>query len=254
MNLAVNAGDAMPEGGQLYISTQPVRSTDPLMASISNAGAPADFAMLSVRDTGMGMSAEVQAHIFEPFFTTKPEGKGTGLGLATCFGVVQQSGGHILVESRVGEGTTFRIFLPVSSSGEPEPQPVPLSHAPKGSETILLVEDNSSVLALTAKLLRTAGYDVLQAPDGNEGFRLALEREGRIDLLLTDAVMPRMSGRELVDRVRRQWPHIRALLCSGYVQDELSVDPEWLGRMAFLPKPYTSVELLQKVRAVLDAK
>ncbi len=254
LNLAVNAGDAMPEGGQLHLSTQPVRSTDPLMASISHAGAPADFAMLSVRDTGMGMSAEVKAHIFEPFFTTKPEGKGTGLGLATCFGVVQQSGGHILVESRVGEGTTFRIFLPVSSSGAPEPQPVPLSHAPKGSETILLVEDNSSVLALTAKLLRTAGYDVLEAPDGNEGFQLALEREGRIDLLLTDAVMPRMSGRELVDRVRRQWPHIRALLCSGYVQDELSVDPEWLGGLAFLPKPYTSVELLQKVRAVLDAK
>ena len=254
MNLAVNARDAMPEGGQLRVSTRTVHATDPLVASIPNVGAQADFVMLSVQDTGMGMSAEVQAHIYEPFFTTKPEGKGTGLGLATCFGIVQQSGGHIAVESTVNVGTTFRVFLPLCPAGVVEPVPAPSNHAPQGSETILLVEDNDAVLALTAKILRSKGYEVLEASDGDEGLKLADARGGRLDLLLTDAIMPRMSGNELVERVRRQWPHMRALICSGYVREDLSEDPAFLKGLAFLSKPYTSVELLQKVRAVLDAK
>lgn len=252
MNLAVNAGDAMPEGGHLRISTRNVQATDPFMASIPNVGASADFVMLSVQDTGMGMSEEVQAHIYEPFFTTKPEGKGTGLGLATCFGIVQQSGGHIAVESRLNEGTTFRIFLPGSSDVEVESQPAPSSHAPQGSETILLVEDNAPVRELTAKLLRSNGYEVWEASDGEAGHKLAIERGGTFDLLLTDAVMPRMSGRELVIQVRRQWPHIRAVLCSGYVQDEPSINFPPQGGLAFLAKPFSPAELLQKVRAVLD--
>ncbi|HMP77478.1 MAG TPA: response regulator [Kiritimatiellia bacterium] len=253
MNLAVNASDAMPEGGRLHLSTQNVQSTDPLMASIPHVAA-ADFVMLSVQDTGMGMSAEVQAHIYEPFFTTKPEGKGTGLGLATCFGIVQQSGGHIAVESRLNEGATFRIFLPVSSVGVVDRRRIPLSHAPRGSETILLVEDNAPVRDLTAKLLRKNGYEVLEASDGEAGHKLALERGGQFDLLLTDAVMPRMSGKELVARVSRQWPHIKAVLCSGYVQDEPAITSTLQAGLAFLSKPFTPAELLQKVRAVLDAK
>jgi nitrogen-specific signal transduction histidine kinase len=254
MNLAVNARDAMPNGGSLVIETS--------VADVSpNSGVekpavmtPARYLLLAVTDSGHGMDAETQARIFEPFFTTKEPGRGTGLGLATVYGIIKQSGGWIWVYSEPGQGTTFKMYLPPSNGAvveSPQPQSVAGRGDDKVSGTILVVEDQPDVRNLAAKLLRREGYTVLEASSGDEALRLADEHDGPIDLLLSDVVMPGLSGREVAERLTRRRPGLRTLFMSGYT-DNVIADRGVLGPdMAFLPKPFTSITLLAGVRDAL---
>ena len=253
MNLAVNSRDAMPDGGHLTVQTSHVRLTDP--AAPRPPGLPAtDWVVLAVADNGSGMSEEVKARIFEPFFTTKEPGKGTGLGLAMCYGIVQQSGGHISVESQHGHGTTFRIFLPVATESLPAAtvEPARASPAAPRGQTILVAEDEDVVRELTSYLLREQGYNVLVSPDGVAALAQASQYEGNIDLLLTDAVMPRMGGKELAQHLRRQRRDLRVLLASGYSADVFGPAAVGDGPLEFLQKPFTPAVLLAKVQHVLS--
>jgi CheY-like chemotaxis protein len=208
---------------------------------------------LSVRDTGIGIDEEVLAHIFEPFFTTKETGKGTGLGLATVLGVVEQSGGVIRCESRPAGGTTFRIFLPAIAEPAATRSPVAggLSIAAKGTEVILLVEDEEAVRKLARIILERSGYVVREAPNGREGLALCETYDGEIDLLLTDVVMPELGGRELADAAVKLRPGMKVLFMSGHTQDVVIKEGVQKG-MAFLQKPFTPAALAAKVRDTLD--
>jgi CheY-like chemotaxis protein len=210
--------------------------------------------MLSVTDSGCGMDAATQAHIFEPFFTTKEPGKGTGLGLSTVYGIVAQSGGAIALDSVVNEGTTFRIVLPAVDAGDEvvvaaESAPAVRAH---GHETVLLVEDEQGVRALSQLALERAGYTVLAAATPEEAIRLATEHRGNIELVLTDVIMPLMNGRELAEWLLVRYPDARVLFMSGYTDDALIPHGVASGEMAFLHKPFTPTTLLQKIRDVLD--
>ena len=253
MNLVVNARDAMVNGGVLTIETapaelakSPVYHVDPLP--------PGPYVRLSVGDTGIGMDRETQAHIFEPFFTTKEEGKGSGLGLSTVFGIITQSGGGIDVTSRVGQGTKFDIFLPRITA---EPHPAALVHElgqPQGgTETILLTEDDPSVRALVRDELRKLGYKVVEAKNGIEASLLATQQMGSLDLLLTDMVMPGMGGRELAQHLAALKPNLRILFMSGYTDDVGILTGLEEGISTFLQKPFTPASLAQTVRKLLDA-
>jgi PAS domain S-box-containing protein len=261
MNLVVNARDAMPEGGTLRITTRDVVLTEDALRGTLGAGAgakPGPHVELAVSDSGEGMDDDVRAHIFEPFFTTKPTGKGTGLGLSTVLGIAQQSGGHVTVETARGKGSTFRIFLPATAPAEAKdttPMPKPPARAKGarkgGSETILLVEDEGQLRVLAREILRGAGYDVMDAPNAAAAVRLAETRTGPIHLLLTDVVMPHVSGRELARRLTLDRPRMRVLYMSGY--DDAIVQQNVVDRdIAFLQKPITPEILLRKVREVLD--
>jgi PAS domain S-box-containing protein len=253
VNLAVNARDAMPQGGQLILETNQTW-LDQEYARLHPEVAPGEYILLSVSDTGVGMTEEVKAHLFEPFYTTKEKDKGTGLGLATCYGIVSQSGGHLSVESEPGRGTTFKIYLPRTGE-EPESPPTyeESEEVPGGTETILLVEDNPSTLELIAYILREQGYTVLKAEDGYEALRVAQEHKGGdIHLLLTDIVMPRMSGIELTDRLQKAHPAMKVLLTSGYVDDIQSLREKLKPGSAFIQKPFMPDSLARKVREVLD--
>jgi CheY-like chemotaxis protein len=232
-NLAVNARDAMPEGGTLTVQAQIV----------------GDEVVLTFEDSGQGISAEVQAHLFEPFFTTKPAGKGTGLGLATCYGIMEQAGGRIEVESVAGEGATFRLVFPRRDEAEAPPSG---AHAVKpagsGGETILVAEDEEQVRKLVDRVLSRLGYTVLSAADGAEALSLEANHAGRIDLLLTDMVMPGMGGGELSRRMLERQPALKVLLMSGYSEELVAAEH---GEVPFLPKPFTPEELAAKVREVL---
>ena len=232
-NLAVNARDAMPEGGTLTVQAQIV----------------GDEVVLTFEDSGQGISAEVQAHLFEPFFTTKPAGKGTGLGLATCYGIMEQAGGRIEVESVAGEGATFRLVFPRRDEAEATPSG---AHAVKpagsGGETILVAEDEEQVRKLVDRVLTRLGYTVLSAADGAEALSLEANHAGRIDLLLTDMVMPGMGGGELSRRMLERQPALKVLLMSGYSEELVAAEH---GEVPFLPKPFTPEELAAKVREVL---
>jgi two-component system, cell cycle sensor histidine kinase and response regulator CckA len=253
MNLTVNSRDAMPNGGRLTVHTSRVRMAD-TVAPRALALPATDFVMLAVTDTGTGMTEEIKTRIFEPFFTTKEPGKGTGLGLAMCYGIVQQSGGHISVESEPGRGTTFRIYLPVTSEALPLIAAEPVRETPVATrgQTILLAEDEDVVRELTSYLLREQGYNVLASSDGEAALAQANQYEGNIDLLLTDAIMPRMGGKELAENLRRRRSDLRVLLASGYSADVLGAPMPGGGPLEFLQKPFTPAALLAKVQHVLS--
>jgi PAS domain S-box-containing protein len=251
MNLAVNARDAMPRGGELTIQTRNV-TLDAAYAKKHAETPGGDYVMLAVSDTGIGMSRQTQERIFEPFFTTKEHGKGSGLGLSTTYGIVKQSGGSIMVYSEPGHGTVFRVYLPraLGSAEIPEPEDR-LSAMSTGSETILLVEDEEMVRALAAQVLSNVGYRVVDAANGNEAIGVARGHKGDIDLVLTDAVMPEMSGMELVDRLQQIRPGISVLMMSGYSREAMTGSVLSPG-VKLLQKPFTPVDLCRKVREVLD--
>jgi len=253
MNLAVNARDAMPKGGKLSIETANV-TLDAEYARQHGDASPVRHVMLAVSDTGMGMSEEVQEHIFEPFFTTKEVGKGTGLGLATCYGIVQQSGGHIEVSSEPGRGASFKVYLPVTEETyAAQPKMVDSSISPQGKETVLLAEDEPLVRSMVATVLRNQGYMVLEASNGEEALRMVQKHGGEgIELLLTDVVMPQMGGPELAEQLRATHPGIKVLFTSGYVGDSVSEHGNLPTGTEFLAKPYMPDALAVKVREVLD--
>ena len=255
MNLVVNARDAMPSGGVLTIATENVDLDDD-HADDQVGVRPGAYVALTVSDTGAGMDEATLARIFDPFFTTKDRGKGTGLGLATVFGIVQQSGGHVSVESKPGKGTTFRIILPRhEDAAEPPPMPTHAAAAtkPGGTETILLVDDEEQVRTLLSYVLSRVGYRVLETSQPDEALRESERFEGEIHLLLTDVIMPRMNGRQLAERMRVGHPEARVLYISGY-SDEVIAHHGVLDRsVMLLRKPVTPESLLQRVRQALDS-
>jgi PAS domain S-box-containing protein len=252
MNLAVNARDAMPKGGKLTIETANVE-LDGKYALKHIAVKPGHYVMLSMSDTGMGMKPEVKERIFEPFFTTKEKGKGTGLGLSTVYGIVKQSGGYIWVYSEPGKGTTFKIYLPrVDEPPEAWKEKEVKEEIPGGRETVLIVEDDESVRKMAVLVLEKKGYTVLEAKDGNEALLLCKGRKEPIHLILTDVVMPGMSGRQLVDQLRQVYQDIKALYMSGYTDNAIVHHGVLKKGMNFIQKPFTIDGLASKVRKVLD--
>jgi two-component system, cell cycle sensor histidine kinase and response regulator CckA len=253
MNLAVNARDAMPNGGRLFIETSNADLDDAYNVThpIVQAGR---YVSLAVSDTGIGMDAETQAHIFEPFFTTKEAGKGTGLGLATVYGVVKQSGGFIWVYSEVGKGTSFKIYLPrVDQVEEKGSAPNAAGEAPRGAETILLAEDEQDVREVAREFLESAGYTVVEARDGNEALRVAGDRNRGIDLLVTDMVMPGMTGRELAQRIQALRPALPAIFMSGYSEQTAAENAQSNGSIYLLTKPFSRSGILRTIREALNA-
>jgi nitrogen-specific signal transduction histidine kinase len=252
LNLAINARDAMPMGGLLSIKIENYSSDG------NNTEIPVgNYVLLSVRDTGVGMDPDTQALIFEPFFTTKEMGKGTGLGLATVYGIVNQSNGHITVFSEKGAGTTFNIYLPqVSGAQEPAPAQIvtPRRVNFNGTETILLVDDEDDLRNATAEYLGACGYQVMKAHDGKEAIELADSFKGNINLLISDIVMPNVSGRSLVDHVRKTRPDTRVLLISGYADDAVIRHGIFVESAGFLQKPFTFQLLGYKIRTLLDGR
>ena len=251
MNLAVNACDAMPSGGVLKIRTAQISRPSSESSATSHS---APYAMVEMTDTGCGMDAETKAHLFEPFFTTKPIGKGTGLGLSTVYGIVKQSGGTIEVDSAPGEGTTFRVYLPIVE------QPVSPRKAAKvsspvttGSETVLLAEDQSSIRTVLREFLESEGYKVLEAQNGNEALEIAKRYTGSIDVLVTDVIMPQLRGIELAKRLTEICPGVCVILMSGYSEDAL-VENRLLSErnMTLIQKPFDPEELAQKIRESLN--
>jgi len=252
MNLAVNARDAMPSGGRLVIETsnaeldRTYNSTHPIVK-------PGRYVLLAVSDTGTGMDADTQAHIFEPFFTTKEPGKGTGLGLATVYGVVKQSGGFIWVYSELAKGTCFKIYLP--RVDQPEDQgttALPFAEVPRGTEKILLAEDEQDVREVAREFLESGGYTVIEASNGAEALRLAAEHNATIDLLVTDMVMPGMTGRELARRLQQERSGVGVIYMSGYSERTAAETSQADANMCLLTKPFSRGSILRAVRQALD--
>lgn len=253
MNLAVNARDAMPSGGVLTIDTFDV-SIDDEFASRHNGMRPGDFVLLSVTDNGEGIAKEQQDHIFEPFFTTKKEGHGTGLGLSMVYGIVKQHNGYVYVSSEKGKGTTFRIYFPVCEDDAPEKRFRPDSEEmKKGTETVFIVEDESSIRDLVFQILEPLGYNLISADSGEEALSLLQTFNGRIDLLLTDIIMPGINGRQLAERVEELFPDIKIIFMSGYSDDLLQ--NRGIGQtVELLAKPLTPMKLSRTIRRVLDTE
>ncbi|MGE0354933.1 MAG: ATP-binding protein [Gemmatimonadales bacterium] len=254
INLVVNARDAMPDGGHLTIETQNV-DLDEEYASRHVEATSGSYVMLAITDTGVGIPADVRERIFEPFFTTKPEGEGTGLGLATVYGIVKQSGGTIWVYSEPDRGTTFKVYLPRVTAPAPGSSLAAASpgSAVGGSETVLLVEDDQGVRALTRRILEGNGYTVLEAPRPEEALALGAGYEGPIHLILTDVVMPGMNGVELVRRLRKTRPSIQAVYMSGYTHGTVGTEEIHSTGDLFIQKPFTPAKLLQRIREVMEA-
>jgi two-component system, cell cycle sensor histidine kinase and response regulator CckA len=257
LNLAVNARDAMPEGGTLAISIKAVELKEP-QAAVQGAIPPGAYAVLAVKDTGTGMDADVQEHIFEPFFTTKQPGKGTGLGLAIVYGVVKQTGGWVTVRSRPDQGTTFEIYIPRAEESTEDTIPKQKGivdyegpQAGRGSETILLVEDQQGIREVVQEFLNRRGYSVLCAADGDDALQIASDHTHAIDLLVTDVIMPNMGGPELVQRLIQTRPHTKVLFISGN-PDQASLNERLGTEAVVLQKPFALDILLRKVRSVLD--
>jgi two-component system cell cycle sensor histidine kinase/response regulator CckA len=253
MNLSVNARDAMPHGGRVTIETANA-TVDEHFAQFTPGLTPGRYVLLAVTDSGLGMDENTRSRIFEPFFTTKDPGKGTGLGLAMVYSIVQQAKGHIEVYSELGHGTVFKLYLPsVDGADQPTEATDDQAASLQGTETILLVEDAEGVRALLQDVLTMYGHQVLVARDGEEGIRLAHDHAGPIDLIITDIVMPRMGGRELVEQVVTARPTVRALYLSGYTDEAVMRHGVLEAGAAFLQKPFTARQLMTKVRHILDA-
>jgi CheY-like chemotaxis protein len=243
----------MTIGGKLTIETANVY-LDRNYALIRPEVTPGNYAMLAVSDTGCGMSPEVLNHVFQPFFTTKESGKGTGLGLATVYGIVKQWGGHLSIYSEPGLGSSFKVYLPQSARQQAATETnEALSVLPGGSETILVVEDDKAVRAMTTRILRTCGYSILDAGGGKLAINVAQQYEGQIDLLLTDVVMPQIGGKRLADRLSVLRPGIRILYISGYTDETVARHGVLRAETAFLQKPFAPRALAEKVRDVLDS-
>ena len=253
MNLAVNARDAMPNGGKLTLETANV-DLDEAYAADHYPARAGPFVMLAVSDTGIGMSEETQAHMFEPFFTTKEKGKGTGLGLATVYGIIKQSGGFIWVYSEVGHGTTFKLYLPrVEELAERAAAPAQVRTRPaRGTETVLVVEDEAPVRNVARQVLERHGYTVLEAPSAEAALDIATRYSGTIHLLLTDVVMPGLNGRELASRLADLRPDARVIFMSGYTDDAVTRHGVLEPGSAYVQKPFTPDAIARRVREVLD--
>lgn len=254
MNLVVNARDAMPNGGRLTIATRNITVDD----TYSRNGTELPFGnyvMLTVGDTGCGMTDDIKAHLFEAFFTTKPKGKGTGLGLVTCQTIVKQSGGFIAVHSQPGKGTTFEIHFPqVDQPVQKATESAPAGPLPRGTETLLVVEDEPVVRNLARNVLRMQGYDVLDASDGREGLRVAKEHHGPpIRLVIADVIMPHMGGKMMAEWLKSSYPDLKVLFTSGYTDDAIVHHGVLQPGVAFLAKPYNPATLACKVREILDS-
>jgi PAS domain S-box-containing protein len=260
MNLAVNARDAMPGGGDLRIETALFEAGPDIYRDRSSAEArtiePGYYLVLTVSDTGTGIDEETQRHIFEPFFTTKPQGKGTGLGLATVYGIVKQNRGWIEIASKLGKGSTFRIFLPRAeaerAADPPTPRTAPVAPSDSGPKTILVVEDQDGLLKLVAGVLAKAGYRVLSASDGESALAMAAIHDGTIDMVLSDVIMPGMNGFGVVERLRMVRPSIRIVLMSGYTEEAVAQRGAIQPGAVYIAKPFTPVSLVARVREVLD--
>ncbi|HET7585246.1 MAG TPA: PAS domain S-box protein [Gemmatimonadaceae bacterium] len=252
VNLVLNARDAMPNGGTLSIEAANIR-LEQLPGLPYASVVPGQYVLLTVSDTGTGMSGEVQSHMFEPFFTTKEPGRGTGLGLSTVYGTVKQSGGYILCDSEPSRGTTFRIYLPRAASGQETAAAASVRTAPAGTEVLLLVEDEEPVRRLSRRILERQGYTVLEARHGADALRVASEYGGEIHGVVSDVVMPEMNGRTMAEQLATLRPNVRVLFVSGYTDDDIIrrglLDPG----MAFLQKPFTAQSLAMAVREMLDA-
>ncbi len=254
LNLAVNSRDAMPKGGTITIETDNIY-LDENFSSPNSESKPGNYVMLAVSDTGVGIDEEIRQQIFEPFFTTKEIGKGTGLGLSTVYGIINQLNGYILVKSTVGTGTTFEIYLPaVKPTVILAETRIPLNSLKQGVETILLVEDEELVRNLSRQVLEACGYCVIEAKDGFEALELCQINGPEIDLLLTDVVMPMMSGRELAEKILRTHPHIKILFTSGYTEDAIVQHGVRESELNFIQKPFSFNEIAHKVRELLDSK
>ena len=253
MNLAVNARDAMPRGGRLAIETANTELDRPIESAAGHL-APGRYVTLSIRDSGTGMDERVRSHLFEPFFTTKEKGKGTGLGLPTVLSIVKQASGHIAVESEPGKGSCFTMYLPrVEDAVQAEPQESPARVHARGTETILVVEDETTVRELARELLELNGYTVLEASHGQGALRICRSHDGPIHLMLTDVVMPHMNGHELAETLAPLRPGMKVLYMSGYGEDSGVVRPILQSKTSFLHKPFTPDALAEKVRALLNA-
>jgi CheY-like chemotaxis protein len=247
INLAVNARDAMPRGGRIVVRTENVQVAAP--RAMRGGEIPAgSYVCLTVEDTGTGMTEEVLSRLFEPFFTTKEFGKGTGLGLATVYGIVRGCGGGIDVESRPAKGTTFRIYFPAAPEAERDARRVVDAPERGRGETILVVEDEAPLRALVRRILVNHGYSVVEANDGEDGLRKSAQHRGPIHLLLTDIVMPQMGGRELADRLARERPQLRVLFMTGYSEQE---SPD-ASLAPLILKPFSTLSLLGEIRRTLD--
>jgi nitrogen-specific signal transduction histidine kinase len=254
VNLAVNARDAMPQGGTLTIETA-AAEVNPAAGHSTPEVTAGEFVLLTVTDTGTGMTEEVKARLFEPFFTTKEPGRGTGLGLATVHGIIEQSGGEITCESEAGRGTTFTISLPrVRTEVTPAADRWVYGDLPRGTETVLLVEDNGDIREIAREILMRQGYTLLDAADADQALRLSKAHPGPIHLLLTDVVMPGIGGRKLAEQLSSARPEMRVLYMSGHTDDAIVHSGVLHGDLAFLRKPFTPLGLARKVRELLDTR
>jgi CheY-like chemotaxis protein len=252
VNLVLNARDAMPTGGHVTIETSNVELTEDRVAAEGLGIEPGRYVMLAITDTGVGMDETTRAHAFEPFFTTKAKGKGTGLGLATVYGIIEQSGGGIAMDTAPGRGTSIRIYLPLTDAPVTPERPHVAPNATEGSETLLLVEDNDAIREISAQALRRRGYTVFEARNAEEAIDWATKSTTHADMLITDVVMPGMSGPNLAARLTQQSPNLRVLYMSGYTDDAVEVHGAFWGGVPLLQKPFTPSQLAESVRVALD--
>ena len=255
MNLAVNSRDAMPDGGILTFETKVVSLDATLYERHTSGIRKGNYVMLAISDTGVGMDKDTQDRVFEPFFTKKEKSKGTGLGLATVYGIVRQSGGHIWLDSEPGKGTTFKIFLPmVKAKAVEKDEPQKQKEESRGSETILVVEDEFMVRELVCDTLRSSGFSILEAANGKQAIEIYSQNDKKIDMVLTDVIMPEMSGRKMIDTLRKNHPELVALFMSGYTDDAIIKHGVLEPGMAYIQKPFSPKALIQKVKEVLEDK